>query len=101
MVTQEYYHLETSGHDPSKVEKIPYAGRDVLVRHFPGSKGRGKEVGSMAVVVGFVEGQYMRPKEGSVPVTTVTSVTDPSQRKELTDLLVQQGEKKPIIFWNP
>ena len=43
----------------------------------------------------------MRPKEGSVPVTTVTLITDSTPRRKLTDLLVQRGEQKPVNFWNP
>ena len=97
MITQKYYH---SKYDPSSSEIIPYAGREVLVRHFPGSKEKGKETGPMAVIAGFIEGEYMKPQEGSVPITTIRIITDPTQRKELTDLLTQRGETKPINFWN-
>ena len=101
MVTSVYHHVETSERDGSMVGVIPYKGRQLLVKHVPKSIGGGVELGAMALVVGLIEGQYMIPIKDSVPATTVELVTDPSRRKELTDLLSKIGEKNPILFWNP
>ncbi|MBI2652597.1 hypothetical protein HYX00_03980 [Candidatus Woesearchaeota archaeon] len=97
MVTQKYYHTGGPG---ITVERISYAGGEVLVRHFPGERGKG--AGPTALIVGFIEeGGYMQPQEDSVPVTTVRLITDTTQRRELTDLLIHRWGEKPINFLSP
>ena len=99
MVTQTYYHDEMDS-GVLHVDRIIYAGKEVLVRHYSGVETHNKKIELQTIVVGFVRGKYMRQKKDSLPVTTVTLITDSAQRRDITDLLVQRGLHKPISFWH-
>jgi hypothetical protein len=100
-MTQTYQHTELNergdyGQCYASVEKLPYNGREILIRHYFGDK----KTGASAIVLGFIQGEYMKPREETlVPTTDVEPVTDEAQRKELSDLLIKKGEQKPITFW--
>jgi hypothetical protein len=92
---RQYEHTELNENGKAYVERVPYAGRDILLRHFYGDK----KIGPFVSVKGFISGEYMRRREGTlVPVTDVEPIVDITQRTELTDLLKQKGENKLINF---
>ena len=78
------------------VQKVPYQGREVLVRSHKGDR----RIRSNVNVVGFIEGEYMEPREGnSLPLTRIIPITDEKQKIELSNLLRQMGEERLIEFW--
>lgn len=87
---RQYVHTELNEIGKASVEKVQYAGAEVLLRRVDG----------VPIVLGFITGEYMKPKQGvSLPLTEVEPIIDVKQRVELTDLL-KKDNKKPLIFWN-
>jgi len=104
MAIVEYSHhemdrasVQVRGRDQARQEVIPYLGRKVLAVFYPGDSTGQHKFGPLVVVPGFiVEGKYMVPKEGSVPVTTVEEIRDPTIDPELTDLIRKIFDNYPV-----
>ena len=93
MTTMNYYHRVDVFYI-GQVKLIPYAERQVLVVRVDDGEGEA------TIIPGFVvEGRYKVSHQGSVPVTTVELITNPTQRKELSDILRQQKVREPFNFW--
>jgi hypothetical protein len=92
----QYAHTEQNERNEVHVSKFPYAGREVLLRHYHSGKSA-----PFVVVTGFISGDYKKQQEGMhVPVTDVEPVGDQAQRRELTDLLRKTGIMQPVHFWS-
>ena len=92
---KQYEHTEENKSNVS-VERVPYMGREVLVRAYEGDRRSGANI----CVVGFIKGGYMRPKEGTlIPVTDVEPIIDHEEIISFTDMLRERGERGPINYW--
>lgn len=81
------------------VSRVPYAGREVLVKYVPIVNK------PYVAVLGFICGDYMRPRENDglpfngVPFTNVEPIVDENHRRDITDILRKDGGTDPIHFW--
>ena len=89
-------HTQKKNESNVSVERVPYMGREVIVRTYE-SDGR---AGANISVVGFIKGGYMRLKEGTlVPVTDVEPIIDDEEIRSFTKMLREKGERVPINYW--